>query len=413
MNKRKNTLHIARREALKRLTSVTVGAAFPPFIATQDDTASPTVASAETVRKIATEEAFNIPEIAQAIKNLVGQGGSNLDHLLLKQIYDAPATPPTTPPPAMSPPQAQAGTTQAGTSQVSNRDQASKGMLPKLLDLDRLRLSDMDANRVDMHLLSLTMPGVQVFPADQAAELARLANDRLGEAVRRHPNRFAGLASFAPQDAAVAAREMERAIHQLKLNGFIVNSHTNNLYLDDPRFWPILEAAEALGYPLYIHPRAPSDGMAAPFRDYRLEGAVWGYGIETSTHVLRLIFGGVLDRFPKLQIVIGHMGEALPFWLWRLDFMGAPGARAGRKNRLKPSEYFQRNITITTSGVEDPRALRYCIDTIGVDRILWAIDYPYQPTAPAVSFIETAALSDTERLKIASGNAERLFKIKA
>jgi 5-carboxyvanillate decarboxylase len=163
---------------------------------------------------------------------------------------------------------------------------------------------------------------------------------------------------------------------------------------------------------LSLHPRAPSDGMAAPFRDYRLEGAVWGYGVEASTHVLRLIFGGVLDRFPKLQIVIGHMGEALPFWLWRLDFMGSPGARAGRKNALKPSEYFQRNIYITTSGVEDPAALRFCIDKIGVDRIMWAIDYPFQPTSPAVQFIERAPLSDVERSKIASENAKRVFKIK-
>ena len=137
--------------------------------------------------------------------------------------------------------------------------------------------------------------------------------------------------------------------------------------------------------------------MAAPFRDYRLEGAVWGYGIETGTHILRLMFGGVFDRFPKLQIVIGHMGEALPFWLWRLDFMGAPGARAGRQNKLKPSEYFQCNIAITTSGVEDPSALRFCIDKIGVDRIMWAIDFPFQPTRPAVDFIVSATLSDVER----------------
>jgi 5-carboxyvanillate decarboxylase len=151
---------------------------------------------------------------------------------------------------------------------------------------------------------------------------------------------------------------------------FIVNSHTRNTYLDDSMYSPILEAAEALGAPLYIHPRAPSDAMVAPFLNYRLEGAVWGYGIETGTHILRLIFGGIFDRFPKLQVIIGHMGEALPFWLWRLDFMGAPGARAGRKNQLKPSEYFKRNISITTSGVEDPLALRYCIDKIGVDHIM-------------------------------------------
>jgi predicted TIM-barrel fold metal-dependent hydrolase len=349
------------------------------------------------LRKIATEEAFNIPEIAEAISDVVKQGGTNLDLLLLKQIYDAPRT--TTPPPS---------------SQVNaaDRDRVALSLLPKLLDLNEIRLADMDTNSVDMHVLSLAMPGIQIFERSRAAQLASLSNDRLAEAIRRNPKRFAGLASFAPQDPVAAAKEMQRAINELKLNGFIVNSHTENSYLDEPQFWPILEAAEALGAPLYIHPRAPSDGMAAPFRDYRLEGAVWGYGLETSTHILRLIFSGVLDKFPKLQIIIGHMGEALPFWLWRLDFMGAPGARAGRKNALKPSEYFQRNITITTSGVEDPLALRFCIDKIGIDRIMWAIDYPFQPTAPAVSFIESAQLSETERAKIAHGNAERIFKIK-
>jgi predicted TIM-barrel fold metal-dependent hydrolase len=230
-----------------------------------------------------------------------------------------------------------------------------------------------------------------MFDAETATSLARVANDRLAEVVRRHPTRYAALASFAPQDPRRAVQEMERAIRTLKFSGFMVNSHTNNEYLDQPRYWPILEAAEALDAPLYIHPRAPSDGMAGPFRDYRLEGAAWGYGVETGTHAVRLMLSGVLDRFPKLRVVIGHMGEALPFWMWRLDFMAAPGARAaGRSNQLKPSEYFQRNFAITTSGVEDPLALRYCIDKIGADHIMWAIDYPYQPTGTAVAFIESA-----------------------
>ncbi|RYY29238.1 MAG: amidohydrolase [Chitinophagaceae bacterium] len=351
------------------------------------------------MRKIATEEAFTIPEIVEAIRKLVKQGGTNLDLMLLKQLYEVPNT--TTAP------------TRSENTDVSNRDKTAGDMLPRLLDFDKIRLENMDTNHVDMHILSLVMPGVQMFEPQQANELAQLANDRLSQVISRHPKRFAGLASFAPQDPLAAAKEMERAISKLKLNGFIVNSHTGNAYLDDQSFAPILEAAEALGAPLYIHPRAPSDGMATPFRDYRLEGAVWGYGIESATHILRLIFGGIFDRYPKLQVVIGHMGEAIPFWLGRLDFMGAPGARAGRKNQLKPSEYFQRNITITTSGVEDPLALKYCIDKIGADRIMWAIDYPFQPTAPCVAFMETAPISDADRAKIAYGNAERIFKIKS
>jgi predicted TIM-barrel fold metal-dependent hydrolase len=373
----------------------------PPFL--NNGFSSPAegapVVLTQGVRKIATEEAFTIPEIADAIRRVVAKGGSNVDLVLLKQLYEAPSGQQTQP--------------AVNTNQVSNRDSAAKQMLPKLLDIDTIRISDMDANGVNMHILSLVMPGVQMFERDEAVALAQLANNRLSAAVQRHPTRFAGLASFAPQDPNAAAKEMARAINSLKLNGFIVNSHTANEYLDDVKFSPIFEAAEALNRPLYIHPRGPSDGMAGPFKDYRLEGAVWGYGVETGTHILRLIFGGVFDRYPKLQVVIGHMGEALPFWLTRLDFMGAPGARAGRKNRLKPSEYFQRNITITTSGAEDPLALRFCIDKIGVDRIMWAIDYPFQPTAPAVAFMETDAITADERLKIASGNAERIFQIKA
>lgn len=339
-----------------------------------------------------------IPEVATAVRALVRRGGSNLDLKLLTTVYDTPAVVAARNPSQAPPP-------------VSNRDAGARLLLPKLLDLDAGRLADMDAAGVDMHLLSLGLPGVQLFEADQAVALARLSNDQLGEAIRRHPKRFAGLACFAPQNPQQAAKEMERSIRTLNLNGFLVNSHTGNGYLDEQRFWPILEAAEALGAPLYIHPRAPSDGMAAPFRDYRLEGAIWGYGIEAGTHALRLMLSGVLDRFPRLQIVLGHMGEALPFWLWRLDFMGAPGARAGRGNQLKPSEYFKRNFSITTSGVEDPLALRFCIDKLGIDSVMWAIDYPFQPTAPAVAFMDSAPLTDVERAKVAHGNAERIFHI--
>jgi 2,3-dihydroxybenzoate decarboxylase/5-carboxyvanillate decarboxylase len=331
------------------------------------------------VRLIATEEACSIPEVAAALRDVARAGGTSLDLKLVSGIYDAPP-------------------------------EASGGLYNRLLDIEQVRLREMDANGVDMQLLGLTAPGVQMFEPGLAAELARLANDRLAEIVRRHPTRFAALATFAPQDPAGAVREMERAITKLGFNGFIINSHTNNEYLDLPKYWPILEAAEALGAPLYIHPRAPSDGMAAPFRDYRLDAAVWGYGVEVGTHVVRLMMSGALDRFEKLTIVIGHMGEAIPFWLWRLDYMGNP-ARGRSPQKLLPSEYFRRNFAITTSGVEDPLALRYSIDRLGVDRVMWAIDYPYQPIAPAVAFIHNAPLTDQEREKVCHGNAERIFGI--
>ena len=144
-----------------------------------------------------------------------------------------------------------------------------------------------------------------------------------------------------------------------------------------------------------------------------MEGSIWGYGMETGTHAVRLMLSGVLDRFPRLRIVLGHMGEALPFWLWRLDYMASPGSRADLRNQLKASEYFRRNFAITTSGLEDPVVLRLCVDKIGIDNVMWAIDYPYQPTAPAVAFLESAPLSTADRERIAHGNAERIFGIRA
>lgn len=369
---------INRRVVLGGLSSIVASAFSGPTLAKAlPDGDQQSRAAGTRIRKIATEEAFTIPEVAEAVRDVVRHGGTNLDLKVLSLIYDA----------------------------------SPRTLLSRLLSLDATRISEMDANGVDMHVLSLAIPGVQMFETDKAVALARLSNDRLSEAMRSHPKRFAGLATFAPQDTRAAVLEMERAINTLKLNGFLVNSHTENVYLDASRCWPILEAAEALGAPLYLHPRAPSDGMAAPFRDYSMDGAIWGYAVEASTHALRLMLSGVLDRFPRLRIVLGHMGEALPFWLSRLDLVAAPGSRPALKNKLKPSEYIQRNFAITTSGVQDPQALRFCIDKIGLDRIMWAIDYPFQPTATAVKFIESATLSDQERAQVAFQNAERIFRI--
>jgi predicted TIM-barrel fold metal-dependent hydrolase len=392
-----------RRGALARLSSLLAAGAAWPWLAEggpgtgaqRDASVSP---PSHRLRKVATEEAFLIPEIAAAMREVVRRGGPALDFKLWSLIYNTTPVEPRVTRPA------------AG---VQDRDALAREFLPRLLDLEQVRLAEMDANGVEVHLLSLATPGVQMLERDAAVSLARLANDRLSDVIRRHPTRFAGLSCFAPQDPAAAATEMERAIRSLKLNGFLVNSHTNGVYLDDQRCWPILEAAEALDAPLYIHPRSPSDGMAAPFRDYRMDGSIWGYGVETATHAVRLMLSGTLDRFPRLRIVLGHMGEALPFWLWRLDYMAAPGSRAALRNALKPSEYMQRNFSITTSGLEDPLVLRYVIDKLGVERVMWAIDYPFQQTPASVAFIESAPLTDLERELIAHRNAERIFRITA
>jgi 2,3-dihydroxybenzoate decarboxylase/5-carboxyvanillate decarboxylase len=329
--------------------------------------------------RIATEEAFQVPEIAAALRDFVGAPGHFLDLPVLRRVY---------------------GATEPGE------------ILRQLLDVEDQRLRDMDRNSV-MQVLSLTCPGVQLFDADLATDLATLANDRLADIVRRHPGRYAGLASFAPQSPRRAAHEMERAIEKLKLNGFIVNSHTANEYLDHPKFWPILEAAEALDRCIYLHPRSPSEGMAAPFRDYGLDNATWGFAMETSTHALRLIVSGVFDRFPKLRICLGHMGEGLHFWLHRIDLMHARSQKWGAapKLQLSPSEYFRRNFVITTCGMEDHAALEFSIKKLGAERILWSIDYPFQTTEPAVAFMETAPISQADRERIYRLNARRVFHI--
>src|SRR5687768_6163088 len=232
-NHSKNTNAIDRRAALIRLSAIAAGAVtgLPKITSAKDDCGKDArPPKREKVRMIATEEAFMIPEIADALRELVRRGGGkNLDLKLLSTIYDPPPLPKEQPQPA-----------------ATNRDALVGLVLPKLLDVDKERLADMDASGVDMHLLSLSMPGVQMFEKDKAIALARLSNDRLKETIDRHPKRFAGLAAFTPQDPKAAAKEMERAINTLKLNGFLVNSHTANRYLDEQEFYPILEAADAL-----------------------------------------------------------------------------------------------------------------------------------------------------------------------
>ena len=329
------------------------------------------------MRRIATEEAWSFPEHMAALLALTKSNFDDLD-LRLPRRSAVPGSP----------------------------------LYNGLTDTDGERLRIMDADDVSMHLLSLTSPGVQMFDADTACEIATLGNDRLAAAIARHPTRYAGLAAFAPQDPKRAVKEMERAISKLKLNGFILNSHTNGEYLDNPKYWPILECAEALDRAIYIHPRCPSRDMAKPYADYGMYTAMWGFQAEVSVHAMRMILSGLFERFPKLKIVIGHMGESIPFNVWRADYIyGVHKGWGDIPGNVKPSEVFKRNFWITTSGVEHTPALKYCIDVLGSDRILWAIDYPYQVSPPAVAWMNGADISEEDRHKIFHGNAERLFHI--
>src|SRR5579859_7248524 len=194
-------------------------------------------------------------------------------------------------------------------------------IVDRLQDIGDRRVADMDATGIDMHVLSLTSPGVQVFDEATAVSLARSTNDQLAAAISKHPGRFAGLAAIAPQNTQEAAKELERGVRTLGLKGAIVNSHTLGEYLDDPKFWDIFAAAEAADVPLYLHPNSPSAGLIQPLLQRGLDGAIYGFGVDTGMHLLAIITRGAFDRFPKLRLVVGHLGEALPFWLYRLDYM--------------------------------------------------------------------------------------------
>lgn len=289
-------------------------------------------------------------------------------------------------------------------------------VMSRMADLGERRLSDMDATGIARQIVSLTSPGVQIFDADTGTSLARLSNDTLAEAIRKYPDRFSGLAAIAPQDAANAAKELERGVRQLGLKGAIVNSHTRGQYLDDPKFWAIFEAAEALNVPVYLHPNTPPPAMIGPFLERGLDGAIYGFAVETGLHMLRIIVAGVFDRFPKLRMILGHLGEALPYWLFRIDFMHRAMVASDRyasvkKLERKPSDYLKENIYVTTSGMAWGPPILYAQSVLGVDRVLYAMDYPYQFVPAEVQVTDDLPISPADKKKLYQENAERVFSL--
>jgi 2,3-dihydroxybenzoate decarboxylase len=334
------------------------------------------------VRRIAVEEAFVTADVVTAWKD------------------------------ALSRPDVEPGFARLGGIMMSA---AGKPLVDRLLEIGSQRLARMDAAGIDMQVLALTAPGVQVLETGLATRLAAQSNDLLAEAIKAHPARFSGLAAVAPQDPAAAAREIERAAMHLGLRGVIINSHTKGEHLDLPKFRPILEAAEAFDLPIYLHPREPSPAMVTPYLDYGLYFATWGFSAESGLHALRLIMSGTFERHPRLKFILGHMGEAIPFWLQRIDNRYAAQVRVGATRRLqkRPSEFFLDNFVITTSGVMSMPALRLSLDVLGAERILFAVDYPYENDVEAARFMDVADITEDERRQIYSGNAERIFKLRA
>ena len=240
-------------------------------------------------------------------------------------------------------------------------------------------------------------------------------NSGVCDGVSRHPDRYFGLTAVAPQDPAAAAKEMERG-QGLGFKGVIIHSHTLNQYMDDAKHWPIFEAAEALDTPIYMHPNTPSKGMVGPLIERGLDGSIYGFAVETAAHLLKIIVSGALDRFPRLRFAVGHCGEAIPFWLYRLDHMHGAMVRAKRYPGVKPlqrklSEYVLQNFWVTTSGMAWPPAIEFCLRVMGVDRVLYAMDYPYQYVPAEVGWTESVNLGPKDMKKLFQTNAEALFKL--
>jgi len=284
----------------------------------------------------------------------------------------------------------------------------------QLLDVGGKRIAEMDAARIDMQVLSLNSPGVEQSDAVEAIAIAREANDFVASAVKRNPSRFGGFAAVPTAAPEKAADELERTIRELGFKGALLNGHHKGRYLDDKFFWPILERADALGVPIYLHPTQPPAPVVeasysgfSPIVSYMFANAGWGWHIETAVHVLRMILGGVFDRFPKLQLIVGHMGESLPFMLSRVDVMQP--AVTGLQRPI--SAYLRENVHYTFSGFNFLPTFLDLLLQVGIDRIMFSADYPYGSMAQARSFLDQLPVSTADRERIAHGNAERLLRM--
>lgn len=286
-------------------------------------------------------------------------------------------------------------------------DQA-KRLRGRLGDFDAERLELMDKGGITRTVLSLTGPGPQGEDPRTAVEAAQRANDFLANKISARPDRLSGFAALPMHDPEAAAAELRRAVTQLGFVGCLVNGHSHGVYYDDPAYDAFWQEIERLGVPFYLH---PIDAHATP---YVLQGrpvlhrATWGWGVETGSHALRLLFGGVFDRFPKLKVILGHMGEALPFLRWRFDSR-FEAYTMGVELQLKPSEYFTRNILITTSAVCSHASLMGALGEMGPEGVMFSIDYPYEDTETAVQFIETAPVDEATRRQICHDTAARLL----
>jgi len=290
-------------------------------------------------------------------------------------------------------------------------------IMDRLLELGPQRIAHMDATGIDKAILALTSPGVQpMLDVNEAKGIASRANDYLAERCAAYPDRFIGMTAVAPQDPEWSAAEIRRGAKDLGFKGVQINSHTQGHYLDEPQFDPIFRALADTGQPLYIHPATLPDSMMGGMIDAGLDGAVFGFGVETSYHLLRLVTTGIFDRYPDLQIMAGHGFEALPYWLYRTNYMFQAGVRSQRYARLKPLKhdlfhYMRNNFLGTCSGLPFEPAIKLMIEVMGEDRVMYAMDYPYEYVPDEVRAMDNLAITDAQKKKFFQSNAERWFKL--
>lgn len=294
------------------------------------------------------------------------------------------------------------------TYQNINKSLASRAV-PRLQQLGDERIAAMDEAGLDLAVLSIAGPGVQIEPdAGKAIRFARKANEVLAEAMQKQPKRYGGLAHLAMQDPSEAARELERCIKELKMQGAMINGQTLGLYLDNPCYDEFWSVAAALKAPVYLHPGNPVQMPISYEGAKALYGPFWGWMAETGSHVLRMLVNGVFDRHPDARIILGHMGETLPFLMWRFDSR-LPTAYMNVELKHEPTHYIRKNITCTTSGVCDDVALRCALDNLGEDSVMFSADYPFESLKDACEWIDAADVGAERREKIAHKNAEAIL----
>ncbi len=289
----------------------------------------------------------------------------------------------------------------------------------EIVNLGELRLQDMDDSGIDVQVISHVEPTLDQIPINQQIEIAKGANNEAAHAIAAHPDRFAAFAALPVADTDAAVDEFQRAVGDLGFKGALINGRAAGRFLDHPSLFPVLQRAALLGVPLYLHPGLPTEVLRreyyadlSPDVSFALSGPAWGWHAETGLHVLRMILAGIFDRLPQLQIIIGHMGEMIPFMLDRTDTLLTPLARRDGLQR-SIAETFRSNFWVTTSGLFSPPPFQLLQQTIGIDRILFSVDYPFNKNSEGRAFLNALPISSGDKAKISHLNAEKLLKIPA